>query len=64
MVALPPPSFEAVLPLLNGEVSFVTATPSLLAANEPPGPKAGIRDKTHYQPKQPRSAEVAPCELA
>lgn len=29
--------------LLNGEVAFVTATPSLLAVNEPPGPEAGLR---------------------
>ncbi|MET7905908.1 non-ribosomal peptide synthetase [Streptomyces sp. NPDC005355] len=29
--------------LLSGEVAFVTATPSLLAVNEPPAPAAGLR---------------------
>ncbi|WP_231406197.1 non-ribosomal peptide synthetase [Streptomyces sp. MC1] len=29
--------------LLGGEVAFMTATPSLLAVNEPPAPEAGLR---------------------
>lgn len=41
-VVLADPRGEDVT-LLNGEVAFVTATPSLLAANEPPGPEVGLR---------------------
>ncbi|WP_196230906.1 non-ribosomal peptide synthetase [Salinispora arenicola] len=43
VVLADPRSGDGNVPLLNGEVSFVTATPSLLAANEPPAPKAGLR---------------------